>query len=110
MRPCPQVRNAGYRQTSTNSFWCLISEELVKFFVVHCECDEGHGDGWFAAGMPHMSTRQDFQKVFSSAIRMLDARAGVYDGVLTGIFERRNEQNIGVIQRVSQGESRERLQ
>lgn len=67
-----------------------LSEELVKFFVVHCECDEAHGDGWFAAGMPYINTHDDFQKVFSAAMRMLDARAGVYDGILNGILERRD--------------------
>jgi pyrroloquinoline quinone (PQQ) biosynthesis protein C len=71
-----------------------LSKELVKFFVVHCELDEDHGDGWFAAGMPYMVTREDFQKVFSAAMRMLDARVGVYDGVLAGILSRRNLQHL----------------
>jgi len=69
-----------------------LSEELVKFFVIHCELDGEHGDGWFAAGMPYMKTRRDFQSVLSAAVRMLDARAGVYDGILAGILERRNTQ------------------
>lgn len=68
-----------------------LSEELVKFFVVHCELDEEHGEGWFAAGMPYMHTFGDLEKVFSSAMRMLEARAGVYDGILKGILLRRNE-------------------
>lgn len=67
-----------------------LSKKLVEFFVVHCELDEDHGDGWFAAGMPHMQTHDDFQKVFSGAMRMLDARAGVYDGVLASILKARN--------------------
>jgi hypothetical protein len=71
-----------------------LSEDLVKFFVVHCELDEDHGDGWFAAGMPYMTTREDFQKVFSSAMRMLEARAGVYDGILAGILSRRNQPHL----------------
>lgn len=71
-----------------------LSEELVKFFVIHCELDEDHGDGWFAAGMPYVKTRDDFQKVLSAAMRMLEARAGVYDGVLSGILERRNLQRL----------------
>jgi hypothetical protein len=62
-----------------------LSEELVKFFVVHCELDGEHGDGWFAAGQPYTLTRAHFQKVFDGAMRMLEARAGVYDGVLRGI-------------------------
>lgn len=66
-----------------------LSEKLVEFFVVHCELDEDHGDGWFAAGMPHMVTHEDFQKVFAGAMRMLNARAGVYDGVLAGILKKR---------------------
>jgi hypothetical protein len=70
-----------------------LSEELVKFFVIHCELDEAHGDGWFAAGMPYVKTRTDFQKVLSAALRMLDARAGVYDGILSGILDRRSLQN-----------------
>jgi pyrroloquinoline quinone (PQQ) biosynthesis protein C len=69
-----------------------LSKELVEFFVVHCECDEDHGDGWFAAGMPYMVAREDFQRVFTGAMRMLDARAGVYDGILAGILHRRNPQ------------------
>lgn len=69
-----------------------LSEKLVDFFVVHCELDEDHGDGWFAAGMPHLKTRQDFQKVFSGAMRMLDARAGVYDGIHAAILKARNPQ------------------
>ncbi len=71
-----------------------LSKELVEFFVVHCELDEDHGDGWFAAGMPYMVTREDFQKVFSGAMRMLDARAGVYDGILAGVAKRRNRQHL----------------
>ncbi len=66
-----------------------LSEELVKFFVVHCELDEDHGEGWFAAGLPHIKSRQDFEKVYVAAMRMLDARAGVYDGILNGILQRR---------------------
>lgn len=69
-----------------------LSEELVEFFVVHCELDEDHGEGWFAAGMPHMKTQEDFQKVFSGAMRMLDARAGVYDGIHASILKSRNPQ------------------
>ncbi len=68
-----------------------LSEDMVKFFVVHCELDEDHGEGWFAAGMPYMHTSEDLQKVFSAAMRMLEARAGVYDGILKGILERRNQ-------------------
>lgn len=69
-----------------------MSEQLVEFFVVHCELDEDHGDGWFAAGAPYMITRDDFQRVFAGAMRMLDARAGVYDGVLAAILKSRNPQ------------------
>lgn len=69
-----------------------LGSELVEFFVVHCELDEDHGEGWFAAGLPHIKTREDFQKVFNGAMRMLDARAGVYDGILAGIEKRRNVQ------------------
>lgn len=78
-----------------------LSEKLVEFFVVHCELDEDHGDGWFAAGMPHMVTHEDFQKVFSGAMRMLDARAGVYDGVLAAILKKRNPEWEGASQLVS---------
>ncbi len=67
-----------------------LSERLVKFFVVHCELDGEHGDGWFAAGMPYMKTRRDFQNAYTAAMRILDARAGVYDGILAGILRRRN--------------------
>jgi len=66
-----------------------LSEELVKFFVVHCELDGEHGEGWFAAGKPYTHTRREFQKVFDGAMRILEARAGVYDGVLSGILARR---------------------
>jgi hypothetical protein len=69
-----------------------LSEKLVEFFVVHCELDEEHGEGWFAAGMPHMNTHEDFQKVFSGAMRMLDARAVVYDGIHSAILKARNPQ------------------
>lgn len=69
-----------------------LPEELLEFFVVHCELDEDHGDGWFAAGAPHMNSRADFQKVFAGAMRMLDARAGVYDGILACILKGRNPQ------------------
>lgn len=67
-----------------------LSEKMVEFFVVHCELDEDHGDGWFAAGMPYTITHEDYQKVFSGAMRMLDARAGVYDGILASILKARN--------------------
>lgn len=66
-----------------------LSEELLKFFVVHCELDGEHGNGWFAAGEPFTETRRDFQKVLDGAMRILEARAGVYDGVLNGIIARR---------------------
>jgi len=69
-----------------------LSEELVKFFVVHCELDGAHGDGWFAAGQPYTQTRSHFQKVLDGAMRMLEARAGVYDGVLRGIIAQREAQ------------------
>lgn len=69
-----------------------LSEQLVEFFVVHCELDEDHGDGWFAAGLPQMKTHADFQKVFNGAMRMLDARAGVYDGIHAAILKARNPQ------------------
>ena len=68
-----------------------LSEKMVNFFVVHCELDEDHGEGWFAAGKPYIHTFEDLQKVFSSAMRMLEARAGVYDGVLRGIQKKRNQ-------------------
>jgi len=71
-----------------------LSENLIKFFVVHCELDTDHGEGWFAAGMPYIKTRADFEKVYIAAVRMLDARAGVYDGILSGILRmRRANQN-----------------
>lgn len=69
-----------------------LSEELQEFFVVHCELDEEHGEGWFAAGMPYMKTRQDFQEVYEGTMRMLDARAGVYDGIHAAIIKARNQQ------------------
>ncbi|WP_293213697.1 MULTISPECIES: iron-containing redox enzyme family protein, partial [unclassified Microcoleus] len=68
-----------------------LSEEMVKFFVVHCELDEDHGEGWFAAGLPYIHTNEDILKVFSAAMRMLEARAGVYDGILKGILSQRKE-------------------
>jgi pyrroloquinoline quinone (PQQ) biosynthesis protein C len=68
-----------------------LSEKLVHFFVVHCELDEAHGDGWFAAGLPYIRSRSDFEKTYAAAMRMLDARAGVYDGILAGILRRRLE-------------------
>lgn len=66
-----------------------LSEELLKFFVVHCELDTDHGDGWFAAGLPYMKERSEFQKVLDAAVRMLDAREGVYGGILDGIMKNR---------------------
>jgi pyrroloquinoline quinone (PQQ) biosynthesis protein C len=78
-----------------------LSEDMVKFFVVHCELDEDHGEGWFAAGMPHMQTSEDLQKVLSSAMRMLEARAGVYDGILNGILESRNQTGQKTLHRVN---------
>jgi pyrroloquinoline quinone (PQQ) biosynthesis protein C len=66
-----------------------LSEELLKFFVVHCELDTDHGDGWFEAGKPYMNEVEEFQKVLDSAVRMLDAREGVYQGILEGILARR---------------------
>jgi pyrroloquinoline quinone (PQQ) biosynthesis protein C len=68
-----------------------LSEPMLKYFVVHCECDEAHGDGWFAAGLPYIKTREDFKKVYIAAMRMLAARAGVYDGIVRGILKRRAE-------------------
>ncbi|MEE2729772.1 MAG: iron-containing redox enzyme family protein [Pseudomonadota bacterium] len=73
-----------------------LSEELVKFFVVHCELDESHGDGWFAAGLPYMNSRAEFAKVYQAAMRMLEARAGVYDGILAGIRDRRMKASVGI--------------
>lgn len=73
-----------------------LSEDLVKFFVVHCELDEEHGNGWFAAGAPYISTRSDFQRVLAAAVRMLDARAGVYDGILKNIRKNRDEKKVNM--------------
>lgn len=70
-----------------------LSEDLVEFFVVHCELDEAHGDGWFAAGQPYIKSTKDFEKVYVAAMRMLDARAGVYDGILNGILASRKAMN-----------------
>jgi hypothetical protein len=42
--------------------------------------------------MPYMVAREDFQRVFTGAMRMLEARAGVYDGILAGILQRRSPQ------------------
>jgi hypothetical protein len=36
---------------------------------------DDHGEGWFAAGLPHIRTTEDFQKVFNGAMCMLEARA-----------------------------------
>jgi pyrroloquinoline quinone (PQQ) biosynthesis protein C len=69
-----------------------LSEEMVKFFVVHCELDEDHGEGWFSAGLPYIKTEEHIYKVFNGAMRMLEARAGVYDGILKGILLRRKEE------------------
>lgn len=66
-----------------------LSEDLVEFFVVHCELDEAHGDGWFAAGQPYLSTVKDFNETYNGAMRMLNARAGVYDGIMNGIEMKR---------------------
>ena len=69
-----------------------FTEQQVEFFVVHCELDEDHGDGWFAAGLPYLKTHADFQKTFNGAMRMLNARAGVYDGIHASILKARNPQ------------------
>jgi len=68
-----------------------LSEDLVKFFVVHCELDETHGDGWFTAGQPYLLSSNHFNEVYIGAMRMLDARAGVYDGIKSGIEKRRKK-------------------
>lgn len=69
-----------------------LSEKKLEFFIVHCELDEDHGEGWFAAGLPYLKTHDDFQKTFVGAMRMLDARAGVYDGIHAAILKARNPQ------------------
>ncbi|GAB1542707.1 hypothetical protein NUACC21_53810 [Scytonema sp. NUACC21] len=66
-----------------------LSEELVQFFVIHCELDGDHADGWFAAGMPYVRNSQDLQKVFAGAMRILEARVVLYDGILNQILSRR---------------------
>lgn len=68
-----------------------LSEKLVEFFVVHCELDEAHGDGWFAAGIPYLKSVEDFNDAYTGAMRMLEARAGVYDGIMAGIESNRKE-------------------
>lgn len=75
-----------------------LSEDLVRFFVVHCELDESHGDGWFAAGQPYAKDSIHFDQMYTGAMRMLEARAGVYDGVLRGIRSFRSD-----IQRIESG-------
>jgi pyrroloquinoline quinone (PQQ) biosynthesis protein C len=66
-----------------------LSEELVKFFVIHCALDGDHAEGWFAAGMPHVRNSEDLQKVFAGAMRILEARVTLYDGILKGILSNR---------------------
>jgi pyrroloquinoline quinone (PQQ) biosynthesis protein C len=69
-----------------------LSDDMVRFFIVHCELDEDHGEGWFNAGSPYIVTDEDFQRVFDGAMRMLEARAGLYDGILKGILARRKHE------------------
>ncbi|MEC4815900.1 MAG: iron-containing redox enzyme family protein [Scytonema sp. PMC 1069.18] len=69
---------------------CGLSPELVKFFVIHCAIDGEHADGWFAAGMPYVRTFEDLQKVFAGAMRILEARVTLYDGILKGIRLRKD--------------------
>ncbi len=71
-----------------------LSDKLVKFFVVHCECDEHHGNEWFNAGMPHVQTKEQYEEVYWGAMRILEARAGVFDGILKGIMSRREKSNV----------------
>ena len=74
-----------------------LNEQFVEFFVVHCELDEEHGDGWFNAGMPYVEKLSDYQKVFLGAMRMLDARAGVYDGVFQKLTSQKIPEGINVV-------------
>jgi pyrroloquinoline quinone (PQQ) biosynthesis protein C len=67
-----------------------LSEEQVKFFVIHCAIDGDHADGWFAAGMPYVRNSEDLQKVFAGAMRVLEARVNLYDGILKRILSRRS--------------------
>ncbi|TBR61357.1 hypothetical protein B4U84_11290 [Westiellopsis prolifica IICB1] len=71
-----------------------LSKELVKFFEIHCEIDGDHAEGWFAAGMPFVCNSEDLQKVFAGAMRILEARVNLYDGILRGIFSRRDQASL----------------
>lgn len=67
-----------------------LTEQQVLFFSTHCELDEAHGEGWFAAGMPYVKSRRHYQEILAGAMRMLEARACVYDGVLEGVLNKRS--------------------
>ena len=74
-----------------------IKEQFVEFFVVHCELDEEHGNGWFNAGMPYVKNLSDYQNIFLGAMRMLDARAGVYDGVFQKLISQKIPEGMNVV-------------
>jgi pyrroloquinoline quinone (PQQ) biosynthesis protein C len=72
-QPLALMRKRGY------------SEDVLKFLSVHCEGDEEHGNAWFEAGLPFLQTPEDCRKMIAGGMRMLEARAMVYDGILKRI-------------------------
>jgi pyrroloquinoline quinone (PQQ) biosynthesis protein C len=76
-QPLALMRKRGY------------SEDILKFLSVHCEGDEEHGDAWFEAGLPFLQTPEDCRKMIAGGMRMLEARAIVYDGILKKIKQMR---------------------
>ncbi|MBA2649251.1 MAG: iron-containing redox enzyme family protein [Legionella sp.] len=57
----------------------------LEFWEIHITIDEEHGKTWFAEMLHLIKTPEHAQKCLLGGMRLLDARADMYDGVLNAI-------------------------
>lgn len=69
------IRNSG-----------LVSATDYVFWTVHVHCDDGHGRNIIEAMQPYADDALHQQKMFSGAVRALDARQRWFDGLLGHVF------------------------
>lgn len=58
-----------------------LPEEDLGFWPLHATIDEKHGEDWFNEMRQIIATPEDAQAALRGGVRLLDARAGFFDGI-----------------------------
>lgn len=64
-----------------------MPERDLIFWETHITIDEQHGRNWFAEMRELLSTADDAEALLNGGVALLDARAGVYDGIWRAMQE-----------------------